>query len=108
MLFMVVGSMKRGLNLAGGRPRACILTAAAGIAFALFPLRVQAVEKQVSAVIEDSTRSESGDGRRTLKQFPKNLLRGAGGVFSRENVHPLLGGALVTGLGLALDDDLRD
>lgn len=44
-----------------------------------------------------------GDGRRTLGQLPKNLGRSFVGVFSKENVLPLLVGATVAGSASSLD-----
>lgn len=108
MLKMVPSSVKHREIIAVWRLRVCILATVTGVAFTLVPQEVRGAENRDKAVIEDLTRSNSAENRRTLKRFPSNLLRGVGGVFSRENVHPLLGGALVTGLGLALDDDLRD
>ncbi|MEE8368390.1 MAG: phosphatase PAP2 family protein [Thermoanaerobaculia bacterium] len=79
-----------------------------GLAVILFPLPLQALETQAAAKVEESVRPETADSRRTLKRFPKNLLRGAGGVFSGESVGPLLTGTFIAGLGLAFDDNVRD
>jgi membrane-associated phospholipid phosphatase len=48
------------------------------------------------------------DGRRTMRLFVPNLLRGTVGVFSTDNVRPLLIGGAATGLGAIFDDDLAD
>ena len=48
------------------------------------------------------------DGRRTLRNLPLNLLRGAGGVFARESLRPFLVGEAATGAGSLLDDEVRD
>ena len=47
------------------------------------------------------------DGRRTLKQLPKNLGFGFKGVFTKQNLKPFLIGATVTAGGFALDDVFR-
>jgi membrane-associated phospholipid phosphatase len=46
------------------------------------------------------------DGRRTVRRFPANLLRGTVGVFSTDNVKPLLIGGAATGLGAVFDHDV--
>jgi membrane-associated phospholipid phosphatase len=48
-----------------------------------------------------------GDGRRTLGRFVPNLGRNFIGVFSRQNVKPLLLGAALTGAGSLLDQQAR-
>ena len=46
------------------------------------------------------------DGRRTIRRFPANLLRGTVGIFSTDNIKPLLIGGGVTGIGAIFDDDV--
>jgi len=46
------------------------------------------------------------DGRRTMGRFPANLLRGTVGVFSTDNLKPLLIGGAATGIGSVFDDDV--
>ena len=48
------------------------------------------------------------DGRRTLRRFPANLLRSVGGVFSGDNLGPLLAGGTVTAGASFFDDDVAD
>ena len=48
------------------------------------------------------------DGRRTMRRFVPNLLRGTVGVFSTDNVGPLLIGGAATGIGAMFDDDVAD
>lgn len=48
------------------------------------------------------------DGRRTLRAFPKNLLRGTVGVFHADNLPPFLAGATVTAGLSYLDDEAQD
>jgi membrane-associated phospholipid phosphatase len=48
------------------------------------------------------------DGRRTITRFVPNLLRGTGGVFSTDNIKPLVAGGLATGVGAVFDDDVAD
>ena len=48
------------------------------------------------------------DGRRTLSRFPVNLLRGTVGVFSTDNIKPLLIGGAATGVGAIFDDDVAE
>ena len=43
------------------------------------------------------------DGRRTLAAFPKNLGRSFVGVFSKDNLMPLVVGAAATGIGSRFD-----
>lgn len=55
----------------------------------------------------DGTGQALDDGRRTLKQFPVNMVRGAVGLFERESLQPALVGSIVTGLSTLLDDEVR-
>jgi membrane-associated phospholipid phosphatase len=48
------------------------------------------------------------DGRRTMRRFVPNLLRGTVGVVSTDNVMPLLIGGAATGIGANFDDDVAD
>jgi membrane-associated phospholipid phosphatase len=48
------------------------------------------------------------DGRRTLRRFPANFLRGAVNLFSADNVKPLLIGGAATGIGALFDDEVAD
>jgi len=90
------------------RGRVFVLTALTAVAIALYPQDLQAAVESDSAAVEDPAEKETGDGRRTLRQFPKNLLQGASGVFHRDNQRPLtLGGSFFV-LGLVMDHDTRD
>jgi membrane-associated phospholipid phosphatase len=46
------------------------------------------------------------DGRRTMGRFVSNLFRGTVGIFSTDNVKPLLIGGAATGLGAVFDHDV--
>jgi membrane-associated phospholipid phosphatase len=46
------------------------------------------------------------DGRRTMRRFIPNLLRGTMGVVSTDNIKPLLIGGAATGVGAIFDDDV--
>jgi membrane-associated phospholipid phosphatase len=48
------------------------------------------------------------DGRRTMRLFPANLLRGTAGIFSTDNIKPLLIGGGATGIGAFFDDEVAD
>ena len=48
------------------------------------------------------------DGRRTLRRFPSNLLRSAGGVFHGDNLGPLIAGGTTTAAASFFDDDVAD
>ena len=48
------------------------------------------------------------DGRRTMGRFFPNLLRGTIGVFSTDNIKPLLIGGGATGIGAIFDDEVAD
>jgi hypothetical protein len=48
------------------------------------------------------------DGRRTLRRFPANLLRGMGGVFNGDNLGTLLAGGTFTAGASFFDDDVAD
>ena len=48
------------------------------------------------------------DGRRTMKRFVPNLLRGTVGVFNTDNVEPLLVGGGATAVGAIFDDEVAD
>jgi membrane-associated phospholipid phosphatase len=50
----------------------------------------------------------AGDGRRTVAQLPANLLRGAVGVFSRENLAPAIVGAAAGGAAATVDGHVAD
>jgi membrane-associated phospholipid phosphatase len=68
----------------------------------LLPLSVPAED-----LIGDAAARTCNDGRRTLKLFPVNVLRGAVGVFSPENVRPMLVGTVLAGTGYLLDDEAK-
>lgn len=55
-----------------------------------------------------STPPSRDDGRRTLGKFVPNLLRGTVGVFSTDNIKPLLIGGTATGIGAIFDDEVAD
>ena len=46
------------------------------------------------------------DGRRTMRRFVPNLLRGTVGIVSTDNIKPLLIGGAATGIGAIFDDDV--
>ena len=48
------------------------------------------------------------DGRRTMGRFFPNLFRGTIGVFSTDNIKPLLIGGGATGIGALFDDEVAD
>jgi membrane-associated phospholipid phosphatase len=48
------------------------------------------------------------DGRRTMGRFFPNLVRGAIGVFSTDNIGPLLIGGGASGIGAIFDDEVAD
>jgi membrane-associated phospholipid phosphatase len=48
------------------------------------------------------------DGRRTMGRFVSNLFRGTIGVFSTDNVKPLLIGGAASGIGAIFDNDVAD
>ena len=48
------------------------------------------------------------DGRRTMGRFFPNLFRGTIGVFSTDNIKPLLVGGGATGIGALFDDEVAD
>ena len=52
-------------------------------------------------------RDTTEDGRRTMASFPKNLGRSFVGVFSKDNLAPLLFGAAVTGAGWRFDQTAK-
>jgi hypothetical protein len=85
------------------RPRLPLVVLATSLSLLLLPLSVQEV-----GALEDASALSYNDGRRTLKRFPVNILRGATGVFSPESIRPLLVGSLLAGTGLLLDDEVRD
>ncbi len=73
------------------------------LALFLLPLSVQAADTP-----EEAAARTCDDGRRTLKRFPVNVLRGAAGVFAPESVRPLLVGSVLAGTGSLLDDEVQD
>jgi hypothetical protein len=93
----------------------CLLPAALAVVFALFASPAAAQETfglWASAAAMEADEEDAphvpDDGRRTLRNLPLNLLRGAGGVFARESLRPFLVGAAATGAGSLLDDEVRD
>jgi membrane-associated phospholipid phosphatase len=50
--------------------------------------------------------ARSDDGRRTLRRFPANLLRGTAGVFHGDNLVPFLVGSTATATGSLFDEDV--
>ncbi len=57
---------------------------------------------------EQAPHRQSDDGRRTLRRLPANLGRGALGVFSREDLAPLVIGGVATGGASFFDDNVRN
>jgi membrane-associated phospholipid phosphatase len=55
-----------------------------------------------------STPLSRDDGRRTMGRFFPNLFRGTIGVFSTDNIKPLLIGGGATGIGALFDDEVAD
>jgi membrane-associated phospholipid phosphatase len=86
------------------------VAAALIVACATLPCQAQSFEPPAGPVPErafDTTPLghdfPSGDGRRTLAAFPKNLGRNLVGVLSRDNIAPLLFGTGLTAMGSAFD-----
>jgi membrane-associated phospholipid phosphatase len=48
------------------------------------------------------------DGRRTMGRFVSNLFRGTIGVFSPDNLKPLVAGGAATAVGALFDDEVAD
>jgi membrane-associated phospholipid phosphatase len=48
------------------------------------------------------------DGRRTMRRFPVNFLRGTVGIVSTDNIRPLLIGGAATGSGAIFDDQVAE
>jgi membrane-associated phospholipid phosphatase len=69
---------------------------------------VQAPQPGAGAAPAATAARVRDDGRRTLSRFPANLLRGTVGVFSTDNVKPLLIGGAATGVGAIFDDDVAE
>ena len=80
-----------------------VLSPAAGTARAQEP--APAAPQSGSGVPASPARD---DGRRTMKRFVPNLLRGTVGVFNTDNIRPVLAGGLATGVGAIFDDDVAD
>jgi len=87
-------------------------TVAVGLAAVLFSAAAPpafAGQDPVSASQPAATASPvRDDGRRTMSRFPVNLLRGTVGVFSTDNIKPLLIGGAATGVGAIFDDDVAE
>jgi len=64
--------------------------------------------RQESEAPSAKAQPEGGDGRRTLRHLPVNLLRGVGGVFSRDSLLPAVIGGAAAGLGAELDGTIAD
>ena len=91
--------------------RAPIVRAALALLFASGAARGVAGQAPVPAASAvPGARAEASqprdDGRRTLKRFVPNLLRGTVGVFNMDNVKPLIVGGAATGVGALFDDDV--
>jgi hypothetical protein len=88
------------------RARSAILVVSAGLLLAATALcaegRAEATEPTGEAPVG------RGDGRRTLRLFPANLLRGTVGVFHGDNIVPLLVGGTTTAAASFLDDEVAD
>ena len=80
------------------RPRSLLV----GLALFLLSVSVQA-----AGTLEEAAPRTFDDGRRTLKCFPVNILRGASGVFAPESLRPLLAGSALAGTGVLLDDEVK-
>ena len=103
----------RSLACRPGRP--ALLPAALAACMLLFSADAAGREPGVRedplfiAAADDEADSDSDDdGRRTLEYLPENLLRGAVGVFDSDSLAPLLVGGAAVGIGLLLDDEVRD
>lgn len=75
--------------------------------------RQEGPERPASADAGPPAPSEAGapardDGRRTVSRLVPNLGRSAIGVFSRDNLAPLVAGTMATGLASFYDDDVQD
>ena len=76
------------------------------------PLRDSAAQlleeaQPVGDVSASPNQGDFGDGRRTLGRFVPNLGRNIVGVFSRDNLRPLLAGALLTAAATPFDTDAQ-
>jgi membrane-associated phospholipid phosphatase len=65
-------------------------------------------EEARSGEAAPATAVQSEDGRRTLRRFPANLLRGTVGVFNGGNLVPLIAGGTATAAGSLFDDNVAD
>ena len=74
----------------------------------LAPAGAGAEERLGSSAPEREAPAARDDGRRTLRRFPVNLLRGTVGVFQGDNLAPLLVGGTVTAGASFFDDDVVD
>jgi membrane-associated phospholipid phosphatase len=52
--------------------------------------------------------ARSDDGRRTLRRFPANLLRGTAGVFHGDNLVPFLVGSTASATGSMFDEEVAE
>jgi membrane-associated phospholipid phosphatase len=91
---------------------ALTLLVSSSSAFAVAPQAPAAPAAGSTAAPAPSLASDTApprqDGRRTMRRFVPNLLRGTVGVFSTDNVRPLLIGGAATGIGAIFDDDVAD
>jgi membrane-associated phospholipid phosphatase len=76
------------------------------------PYRVQAQDASPLAPAPDDLsrflpKDTTEDGRRTMAAFPKNLGRSFVGVFSKDNLMPLVFGAAATGIGSRFDQTTK-
>jgi membrane-associated phospholipid phosphatase len=69
---------------------------------------IPAAQPAAGAVTASSASPARDDGRRTMGRFFPNLFRGTVGVFSTDNIKPLLIGGGATGIGAIFDDDVAD
>ena len=91
---------------------ALTLLVSSGSAFAIAPQAPAApaagsTPAQAPALVSDPAPPRQ-DGRRTMRRFVPNLLRGTAGVVSTDNIKPLLIGGAATGFGAIFDDDVAD
>jgi membrane-associated phospholipid phosphatase len=86
------------------------VTAVAAIGFlgGAAPAAALPAQDQASPPAPAAASPARDDGRRTFGRFFPNLLRGTVGVFSTDNVKPLLIGGAASGIGAIFDDDVAD
>ena len=91
-----------------GCPESLLAAFLFAVAVASFVAAAEGPEGPMPFEAEEAPTVPHDDARRTMGRLPANLGRGLIGVFHRDNLVPLLVGAVAAGVATAFDDEVQD